>query len=47
MNNLLFKTKETIATTLDTVIVFTVNNNNNKLPEKQQEEKTNFSKILT
>jgi hypothetical protein len=51
LHNLLFKTKETITTTLDRVVVFTVNNNNSnnndKLPEKQQEEKTNISKILT
>lgn len=37
----LFKTKETITTTLDTRVVFTANSNgnNNKLSEKQQEEK--------
>ena len=47
----LSKTKETITTTLDTVVLFTANNNNNsnnnnsnnsnnkKLSEKQQEEK--------
>jgi delta-aminolevulinic acid dehydratase/porphobilinogen synthase len=54
----LSKTKETITTTLDTVVLFTANNNSNsnnsnsnnsnnkKLSEKQQDEKTNFSKIL-
>ena len=39
----LSKTKETITTTLDTVVLFTANNSNNsnnkKLSEKQQEEK--------